>query len=330
MGDRRALLVGISVYDNHEEELVCAEDDAACMGDMLKQQWNGSAFTRNYDCNLLTSGKSRITRASLSASIRGLFSELSGGEALFYFSGHGLESDDGGYLVTQEADAEHPGYPMKELMDAANHSGGSVLIILDCCHSGQIGNITDGHGFNHVELGEGVTVLAASTALQVAEEGGMDNSLFTGLVLGALDGGAADVRGRVSAASVYGYVEQALGSWQQRPVYKSHAKRLRAIRCCKPTISDELLYELPVLFKHRGYRFQMDPSYEHSEEDHAVPEHVVIFKKFKEFRNAGLLTTEEDEDGKVKDLYFVALESLHVWLTPLGQFYWDLADKNRI
>ena len=35
------------------------------------------------------------------------------------------------------------------------------------------------------------------------------------------------------------------------------------------------------------------------------------------------------EEGS-KDLYFVALESLSAYLTPLGRFYWRLAENGRL
>ena len=169
-----------------------------------------------------------------------------------------------------------------------------------------------------------MTILAASTATQKAKPG-LENSLFTGLLLGALDGGSADVLGKVSAASVYAYAEEALGTWDQRPVYKSHAKTLNPLRQTKPPVDVKLLRQLPKLFSYPEYQYPMDRSFEWTEKDVADPENVKVFKKFVKLRNARLLTTENKED-----LYWVAMKSLHVWLTPMGRYYWRLADKKRI
>jgi hypothetical protein len=49
------------------------------------------------------------------------------------------------------------------------------------------------------------------------------------------------------------------------------------------------------------------------------------FDYFKELRNAGLLTTEGN-----KDLYFVALASEEVFLTPLGRYFWTLAHDGKL
>jgi len=319
MSQRRALIVGIDAYDAFEP-LACCVDDARAMRDVLRVHWDGS---RNFDCLMLTSGSRRVTLEGLRGAVEQLYAELGGGEALFYFSGHGLADAEGGSLIVQDTPAGGPGLPMRELLDGADRCDGSVVIILDCCHSGAIGNMVDDEGFHRAQLGEGVTILAASTAAQESHEG-MLNSLFTELLLGALDGGAADVRGRVSAASMYAYVEQSLGSWQQRPVYKSHAKHLEALRRCEPAVPDTLLRRLPELFEDEHARVRLDPSWEHTEAA-AVAENVARFDDFKRLRNARLLTTE---DGK--DLYFVALESLSAHLTPLGRFYWRLAENGRL
>ena len=317
---KRALVVGINRYDNFKN-LTCCEDDAKAMIETLSRNADGS---RNYDCLGLTGDKAQVTEDVLRGKVSELFTDFAGGDAIFYFSGHGVASDEGGYLVTKDAAPEDQGYPMQELLDAANDSGvGSILLILDCCHSGSLGNTGGEPGRELTTLREGVTILAASTAAQESQEG-LEHSVFTGLVLSALDGGAASVRGDVTAAAVYGYVEQALGSWQQRPMYKSHARLLSPIRQCVPSVPDDILRELTKLFRSPYAKIEMDPSFEHTMSD-CNPENVRKFDVFKILRNSNLLTTE---DGT--DLYYVALESKSVRLTPLGKFYWQLVTDNRI
>jgi hypothetical protein len=217
---------------------------------------------------------------------------------------------------------------MNDLLTLATKSRAkSVLLILDCCFAGGLGDPTILKGSGGVEnmalLREGLTILAASRPMQTAALAGK-YSLFTNLVVGALRGGAADVRGHVSAAAIYAYAELALGHWEQRAVYKSHAYMLNPVRKCKPYVSDGLLRELPEIFDKLDHKYKLDPSYEHTEPN-ADPKHVALFNKFKILRNARLLTTEGD-----KDLYYVALESLTIELTPLGQYYWQLANSKRI
>ena len=323
-----ALMVGINRYESDSfEDLTCCEADAIAMEQLLARHQPmdaGGEGLRNYSTRLLTSQDTqRITVESLRQNVDTLMKHAMGdGDALFYFSGHGVAGEDGGYLVTQDATPEHPGYPMKELLSAANRSGNtSVVIILDCCHSGAIGNITDGEGFNQVSIGPNVTVLAGSGATQSSAED-WEHSVFTALLLEGLDGGASDVRGEVSAAALYAYVEQSLGAWDQRPVYKSYARTLKPLRRCKPAVPDRVLAQLPTWFSQPDATFQLDPRYEYSHEtaDEAL---VSIFDQFKLLRNAHLLTTEGD-----KDLYFTALDSGSVMLTPQGRLFWKRARRD--
>ncbi|MEE4280106.1 MAG: caspase family protein [Halieaceae bacterium] len=319
---KRALLVGISSYDN-VPDLYCCCADARAMAEVLGRHADHDA-ARNYACEVMTSDQARIGEGTLRAAVRRLFADFRGGDVLFYFSGHGMITDAGGHLVTQDAQPDDPGYPMTELLRAANSSGvGSALIILDCCNSGAVG----GGGLyaqgNQVILSEGVTILAASSPQQEAQEG-MEHSVFTELVLDALNGGAADIRGNISAAAIYGYVEQSLGAWEQRPMYKSNARQLNPIRRCEPAVSNRTLSMLTSVFPSPQSRVSLDPSYEHTD-DSAIPEHVDRFDAFKALRNARLLRTVNGED-----LYFAAMESGSVELTPLGRFYWQLVRNGRV
>ncbi len=321
---RRALLVGIDHY-KHLTPLSGCVADALAMEELLARHENGSL---NYECHLLTSSATgEVTKRDLRVEWTKLFASFDG-DILFYFSGHGTPLASGGFLVTQEGDQVEPGLPMDELLILANNSEAkSILLILDCCHAGYLGDLPTRQGSGDIQkaiLKEGLTILAAARPEQEAleQEG---HGIFTKLLLGALGGGAADVRGLVSAASIYGYVEQALGSWDQRPLYKSHANRLDPVRLCKAAVPDAILRELPEIFLDReDSLLRLAPSYEFTHPT-ANPDHVATFDKLKILRNARLLKTQDD-----KDLYFVALESQHVGLTPLGQFYWRLADLERI
>jgi hypothetical protein len=333
MMEKRALLVGIENYDNFQNLEGCV-NDVRSMRALLEQNEDKSP---NYECQILvTEGSERVTRRELKVRWNQLFENFSG-DVLFYYSGHGTPTSVGGYLVTQEGDLIEPGLAMHDLIVLANRSKArSILLILDCCYSGDIGNPANMQSGGSIEnlalLREGVTILAASRATQTAAliRG---QSVFTNLMSQALSGAAADVRGRVSAASIYGYVEQSLGAFDQRPVYKSHADNLPPVRKCKPAVSDDLLRELPSIFSFPDSDYEMNPSYEFSNTPEksyykpptADPEKVIVFNKFKALRNAGLLTTCSG-----KDLFFVAMDSEAVKLTLLGQFYWQLAKAGRI
>lgn len=258
---KKALIVGIDKYDSGGSLAGCV-NDAKAIKKVLERNEDGS---KNYDCRLLISEDQRVTRKFLRQQWNELFDNFRG-DILFYFSGHGTPTNVGGYIVTQDGETDDPGLSMNDLLTLANNSSASsVLLILDCCFSGDLGNPPNlqsgGSIENQSQLREGVTILAASRSTQVSMEIG-GQGVFTKLVVGALSGGAADIRGRVSVASIYAYAEQALGAWDQRPMYKSHADQLAPVRLCNAYISDNLLRELPELFDNEEYKFYMNPSYE--------------------------------------------------------------------
>jgi hypothetical protein len=107
-------------------------------------------------------------------------------------------------------------------------------------------------------------------------------------------------------------------------MYKSHANRLSPVRRCSPDVPDDLLRELPQLFATADTPYRLDPSHEHT---HAAadPARVAVFNKLKLLRNGRLVQTLHRDD-----LYYAALNSNPVTLTPIGKLYWRLARLGRI
>jgi len=321
---KRALLVGIARYETLPDLPSCVAD-AQALRDVLARHEDGSP---NYDCRLLTfPGGPPITRDLLRAEWQRLFAGFPG-DLLFYYAGHGSLEGSGGAIMTHDGTPADPGLPMNELLQLANDSAAQeVVLILDCCHSGALGGVGRRRSGRALEqtarLREGITILAATRSREeaVAEAA---HGVFTELLLAALEGGAADVRGNVSAAAIYASIEQALGAWDQRPLYKSFASHLLPVRRCTPQVPDELLRRLLRLFAQETARVRLAPSYEFSHVA-ATPEHVAIFDAFKVYRDARLLRTVEGDD-----LFFAALHSHEVELTPAGRLYWRLAAQGRI
>lgn len=257
---RRALIVGIDDYAEASRLRSCVAD-AVAVAALLGRNDDESP---NFKCDLLTSaGPELVTRAL----VRRKWSEnldSFDGDVLFYFSGHGAATTLGGHLFTYDGTRDDAGLPMNDLIRLANHSKArNVFIILDCCYAGAAGNDDEVVGTleNEAKLREGITILAASKPRQKAIEVG-GHGAFTRLVLGALSGGAADVRGQVSAAAIYAYAEAVLGALDQRPLYKSHAASLEPVRRCRAAVPDDILRELPKFFLESASSFRMDPSYE--------------------------------------------------------------------
>lgn len=315
---RRALLIGIDTYQNFTELSGCV-DDAKRMCEVLKRHEDK---TPNYDCQLFTSSHKRpIDGAFLKQKWNLLFHDFEG-DILFYYSGHGALTNTGNQFVAHDGSGTIPGLAMNDLLTLVNLSSArEIVLILDCCFAAGAGDpmLLGGNAL----LRKGVTILAGSSSIGFAKEIG-GHGVFTDLVISALTGGAADVQGHVSAASAYAYVDQALGAWDQRPIYKSYTSTVSALRHCKAPVPHQVLQELPQLFKKPDSLHLMNPGYEHTHKS-AKPNKVEIFKQFKILRDARLLRTVDGQD-----LYFAALNSGAAVLTPLGQFYWRLAKSDRI
>jgi hypothetical protein len=314
---RRALLVGIDNYRKYP--LKGCVNDAVAMQKVLSRDENDLP---NFDCKLFTAPKKNITKSFLSKQIEVLFANEAD-VALFYFAGHGIVNNLGGYLVTRDAKQYNEGVAMRDLLTLANKAKvEEVVIILDCCHSGYLGTVPEIDNDSAV-LREGVSVLTASRSSQPAAEIN-DSGLFTTLVRDALNGGAADVCGNVTVAAVYAYVDQALGAWDQRPLFKSHVSRLIPLRKCEPAIELSILRKLPTYFNNPKFEFKLDPSYEPDAEP-KNKEHEKIFSNLQMYRTARLLEPVGEEH-----MYHAAINSKSCKLTPLGQFYWYMANSGRI
>lgn len=316
---RRALVVGIDDYPG--APLAGCVNDANAVAKLLQTNEDGSP---NFSVKILTQPSQAVTRSNLKAALTQLFGDSDEADvALFYFSGHGTENNLGGFIVTSDAEAYDEGISLTDVLTMANNSKvRECVIVLDSCHSGHLGTIPAIDN-EKVYLREGVSILTAARAAQAAVE--VDGSgLFTELVCGALEGGAADVLGSTTVAAVYAYVEQALGPWDQRPLFRASLSKLISLRDNLPAVSAEVLRQLPAWFPTADHIFSLDPSYEPDAEPDDQ-EHEDIFGYLQRCRAAKLV----DPIGE-DHMYYAAMNSTGCQLTPLGRHYWRLAQSGRI
>ncbi len=316
---KKALVVGIDYYTFINGLSGCV-NDAHEVETMLERHGDG---TKNFDVQLLTASgeNSAVTKKNLKASVEELFKEKNE-IALFYFAGHGYLESTGGYLLTTDADEGDDGLSMDIILQMANESPSiSKIIILDCCHSGRLGNSSTAK--NQALLNEGITILTASSEAQNAkeEEG---SGIFTRLLVDALGGSAANLTGDVTPGSIYAHIDQSLGSWEQRPIFKTNVRTFTTLRKVQPPISLEDLRQLKVLFKIKGENYHLDPEYE-PESGCAVQEKVSKFKILQKFNRVNLVVPVGAEH-----MYGAAMESKSCKMTILGEHYWNLLHKNRI
>jgi len=273
-----------------------------------------------------------VSRDELRQAIEDLFGG-DGEVALLYFAGHGHIESTGGYLCSSDVTTGNDGVPLAELMTMANQSRiQNRVIILDSCHSGVAGGSALKQ--NVAEISDGVTILTASTADQYAtEENGA--GVFTNLLVDALGGAAGNLVGDVTPGGVYAHVDQSLGPWAQRPVFKTNVKRFVSLRKVQPPLELAELRRISEFFPARGHQLQLDPTYEPERHDSWAtdpqgipapdPDHNAIFKILQKFNRVGLLVPEG-----APHMWHAAMESKSVRLTALGEHYRALAAKNLI
>lgn len=314
---RKALIVGINDYPN--SPLHGCVNDANAIGTILESNGDGSP---NFSVKMITSPSSIITRAKLREAIETLFSGESD-MALLYFSGHGFIKSTGGYLVTTDAKKYDEGVSMDDVLKLANASKAkNKVIILDCCHSGAMGSPSVS-GSNMSQLSEGLSVLTASRDSESAiEKSG--SGVFTSLVADALKGGAADIRGNITPGSLYAYVDEALGAWDQRPIFKTNVSSFAPLRKVEPKVPLETIRKITKYFLTPNSEHSLNPTYEDSEPS-AIDDNVKIFKDLQKFQSVGLVVPVDAEF-----MYFAAINSKSCRLTALGYQYWRLVKEKKL
>jgi len=330
---RRALIIGINTYQNGNNLSSCVAD-AEAMGQLLEEHADGRP---NYDCRVLldqTEKGAPVTMAVLREACTQLFADTKD-DVLFYFSGHGALTHFGGHLCANDSVRNNLGVPMQEIMQMAYDSRArDILMILDCCHSGDLGNpsiLRSGQGDLLAALRTDMTVMAASQSTESSFEG-EKYSVFTAALLDALHGGAADHLGWVTASSIYAYVERRF-SWKdrQRPVYKTNATGTHVVRQCTSHIDRLKLRRMVELFTDAKYQYVLDPEFEPHDEKGQLPENanqekVAIAMLFKDYRDSGLLKPSTPDE----QLFHTARLGHAVELTPIGREYWWLVKNKKI
>lgn len=321
---KKALIVGINAYPS--APLTGCIRDASDFSELLSTHADGSL---NFHVLLKPNVASKDSLRQL---IIELFKEAHN-TVLFYFSGHGALTETGGYLVTPDHRPHDQGISMNEIVALANKCPSTnKIIILDCCHSAAI--TAPDLNFEAIgHINEGVTILTASKKNGVAMEV-KGKGIFTNLLIQALKGGAADINGHITPASIYAYIDQALGPWDQRPVFKTNVSNFTVLRKANPKLPLQILKQLTEYFPDPDATYELSPAYEYTNdpavvhvytEPYATADKVAIFKSLQKMQAAGLVEPLSDEH-----MYWAAMNGNGCRLTPLGAHYWRLVQGKKI
>mgnify|MGYP003375810426 CR=1 FL=1 len=314
---RKALIVGIDYYPG--SLLYGCVNDAHNVKSVLERNSDGTINFANPKLLTGTGPGDAVTRQELKKSVAELFrddSEI----ALFYFAGHGHIEATGGYLCPSDCKSGDDGLPLGEVLTLANQSSAkNKVIILDSCHSGIAGNSAISP--HTAELTEGLTILTASTAEQYAsEENG--SGVFTTLLVDALSGAAGNLVGDVTPGSVYAHIDQSLGPWKQRPIFKTNVKSFVSLRKVQPPLPLADLQRITEFFPLPGMPFQLDPTFEPERGfgDTNIPSpnptNTQKFAILQKFNRVNLLVPVD-----APHMWHAAMNSKTCKLTVLGEHY---------
>lgn len=315
---RKGLFIGINDY-THVSRLSGCSNDAMAMASVLKTDANGDPNFKNI---VLTSAEDYLSREKLEDQIRELFS----GDcnvALLYFASHGsfdIDTDEG-MLIPQDYRSAKDGIRLSDILNWASKATKikNKVIILDCCQSGSAGEVRALRSEGSV-VGEGMTILTACKKEEPAMEGAQ-HGVFTGLLLQALHGGAANILGKITPGSLYSFVDNALDAWEQRPVFKTNVSQFISLREVSPLIPKEILRKLPEWFPEAESTYPLAPSFEPTEPEFN-PEQGEVFAQLQKCNRHSLV-----EPVDAEHMYYAAIHSTGCRLTALGAYYRELAIK---
>ncbi len=215
---QRAVIIGVEDYAAAEfHALPATTHDATAIAALLNDDSESGLSVRLCTRNSIGTSKALIEAEIESA----LASDAS--LVVIYFSGHGTLSRGGDYGQLVVSDGRIDMYWLMARIHAHNGRYRSTVVILDCCHAGAMGapQLDD---LPEVEIERGVTILAASDSTQVALESA-EHGVFSQLLIQGLEGACADADGRVTPALLYTYIDQAMGTKDQRPVFATNIQR---------------------------------------------------------------------------------------------------------
>ncbi len=131
---------------------------------------------------------------------------------------------------------------------------------------------------------------------------------------------------------MYAHIDQLLGPWAQRPLFKTNVKKFISLRAAKAAVELADLQQLAVLFPAPTTQFQLDQSFEPeragNQDDDLVPPpnpvHTAQLAMLQRHQSVGLV---RPVGASRPHMWHAAMESKACELPVLGKHYWRLANE---
>ena len=137
--------------------------------------------------------------------------------------------------------------------------------------------------------------------------------------------------GEVTPGSVYAHIDQSLGPWDQRPVFKTNVRSFVSLRKVQPPISLLELQQIIEFFPSPGFEFRLDPSFEPERESQKPdipspdPANTAKFAVLQKYNRVNLVIPVD-----APHMWHAAIGSKACRLTVLGEHYRRLVEQGRI
>jgi hypothetical protein len=315
-GRRSALVVGIDAYVPHSPLESCVAD-AEAVGDILERHEDGRP---NFDVIRMLGSEARnptVTRQALRQELANALDQALDHDFVFYFSGHGeVHKQFGAAIVTQEGEE----VAMDEILTLLNNAKFlQATVVVDTCFAGSLGQLAGLAG--RTFLKKNVAIIGASRDDQAAMASSA-LSPFTEVLVDGLRGGAADLRGHVTAAGLYDYTAQSFSATQQSPVFRASIDLGEPLREVALPVRANVMRLIPTIFSSDDDNYRLKKTDAETGRRSARRDR---FKALRELQAGGLVACGEGED-----LAGAAESAGEVRLTPRGRQASRLVRQNLI
>ena len=230
---RYALVVGISEYeDKHLPTLSKTLGDAVAVANLLRSHGDFQ--------EVILLNKPNLSKDHLFTQLkRFLIEQVTGGEVLIYYTGHGVLVEDCGerlgYLAPSNCKANNElatnGIPFSGLNKLIEQSQlNSLVVLLDCCHSGALLKAAAETFTAFQRTDKNYALISACRDFEEAAAMRSEaHSIFTGALLQGLARENANSQGQINASTLFGFIEDRLQQKGQESVKLGYGQRIKIV-----------------------------------------------------------------------------------------------------